>query len=49
MPDEKKMMAVKEVLNNHRILNASPLNALNLLVDFTSTHSLSGRLENERD
>ena len=49
MPDEKKMMAVKAMLNNIETLNATPLNACNLLVEFMSTHTLSGRSENDRN
>ena len=41
MSDEKKMMAVKSMLNNDRVPNASQLNAIKFLVDFTSTHALS--------
>ena len=43
------MMAVKAMLNNIEALNATPLNACNLLVDFVSTHALSGRSENDRN
>ena len=48
-PDDKNMMAVTAMLNNNMVLNASPLNALNVLVDFISTHTLPGRSENERN
>ena len=43
------MMAIKLILNNDKSLKATPLNVLNLLVDFMSTHTLSGRSENDRN
>ena len=46
---DKNMMAVKAMLINDRVLNSGPLNAFNLLVNFTSTHNLSGRSEDARN
>ena len=43
------MVAVKAMLNNEHALNAAPLNVCDLLVDFISTHALSGRSENDRN
>ena len=47
MSGNKKMVTVKAMLSNDRVLKAGPLNALNLLLDFLSTHALSRRPENK--
>ena len=49
MYDEKKMMLFKAMLNNDRVMNASPLNVLKFSVDFILTHALPGRSENDRN
>ena len=48
-PDDKKIIAVKAKLNNTNELREVLLNALNLLVNFMSTHNVSGRSENDRN